>query len=106
MPTELRLWLPGYLPPSPNRLLGVHWALVRKERAKARTALLSALCDVPDTCLIPITSPLALSSWSIGSARRALLLGTQKPISSFKSANSKSRRRKRLVRQLEFFIPE
>jgi hypothetical protein len=53
MPTELRLWLPGCLPPSPNRLLGVHWSLVRKERVKARAALLSALSVVST---VPTTS--------------------------------------------------
>jgi hypothetical protein len=100
MPTELRLCLPGYLPPSPNRLLGVHWSLVRKERVKvARAALLSALSDVPDSYSIPITSTPASSSWSIGSAKRALLRATQKPTSSSKSAKSKSPRPRKSVRQ-------
>jgi hypothetical protein len=59
MPTELRLWLPGCLPPSPNRLLGVHWSLVRKERVKARAALLSALSVVST---VPIMLPSMISS--------------------------------------------
>jgi hypothetical protein len=101
--TELRLWLPSYLGPSPNRLLGVHWSLVRRERVKARTALLCALSDLPETFSIPTTWSQAQSSSSIGSLKAALYRAMGQKISTSRSPKSKLRRAKRSVRQSELF---
>ena len=67
MGATLTLQLPGYLTPSLNRILGCHWSVLKKEKNRARLALLSSLRDAPSHSSMPTILQEAVNSLSTNS---------------------------------------
>jgi len=85
----VKLWLKGYLTPSPNKSRWAHWRVAQDEKRKARRALLSALQDALRICSTETTSGAASNRFLIVSAIQGLSLAMMK-----RRFNSKSARRK------------
>ena len=68
----IQLWLPGYTSPSLNDLLGKHYFVLEKEKARARQALLCALVDAARKLSTSTTPSEAQNSLLISSAIAAL----------------------------------
>lgn len=68
----IRIWIPGWLTPSLNELLGKHPLALKSHRDRAARALLCALVDLARSDSISTTSPEAQNSLSINSAIAAL----------------------------------
>jgi hypothetical protein len=86
----IHLTLPGYLTPSLNRLLGQHWAILRKEKARAKLALLSALREAHARSSTPTISQAVASLSSTNCATPSSLATTIRKPSKSSSAKKKS----------------
>ena len=86
MRNPIQLWLPGYVTPSLNDLLGKHYWLLEKEKARARQALLCALVDWARQHSTSTTPSEAQNSWLISSAIAALSRETIRKKSRLSSA--------------------
>ena len=82
----VQLWLPGYVTPSLNDLLGKHYFVLEKEKARARQALLCALVDWARQHSTSITPPEVANSLLINSAIAALSRETIRKKSKSSSA--------------------
>lgn len=51
-PKKIQILLPGYLPPSRNRLKGAHWSRLHREKLRAAAALKSAfMCSLANPAI-------------------------------------------------------
>jgi len=92
---DLNLWLPGYLTPSLNRLLGQHWTALDKEKTSARLALLFALRDAQSVSSTPTILQEAASLLSTNSATRSLSQTMTREVSKLSFAKKRSRPKKK-----------
>ena len=92
---EVILWLPGYLTPSLNRLLGKHWSAIQKEKTSARLALLFALRDAQSVSSMPTILQEAASLLSTNSATRSLSETMTREVSKLSSGKKRLRPKKK-----------
>jgi hypothetical protein len=96
---SLQLWMPDYLPKSPNQLYRRHWAVITRERRIAGAALFSALQESRRISWTTTTCPDLTSFYGIGYAIAALSKAMLR-ISSKRSTRRKRSGTKKTLAQL------